>query len=64
MGELLEFRQRPRRGRVAPENGREAQILFFTGVRYERHVEEPEPQTPERCGNKEGSKRRRKRASA
>lgn len=44
MGELILFRPRP--GRIlqkdAPQS-REAQIMFFTGVRYERMIDPPAP---------------------
>ena len=64
MGEMIEFRQTARtaRARPASEATTGARILLFTGVRYERHADEPEPQTPE--PSKDGTRRRRKRASA
>ncbi len=43
MGEILAFEESRRgfRRRHATEGANEAQILFFTGVRYERHEETP-----------------------
>ncbi len=38
MGEILTFRQSPRRRIVSTDSG-EAEILFFLGVRYERTSE-------------------------
>jgi hypothetical protein len=46
MGEVILFRPRP--GRTQPRGSpalKEAQIMFFTGVRYERMIEPPP--TPE-----------------
>jgi hypothetical protein len=42
MGRVLSF-QAPARStrRIEPSVGPKGQILFFTGVRYERHPEEP-----------------------
>jgi hypothetical protein len=46
MGRVLSF-QAPARStrRIEPSIGPRGQILFFTGVRYERHPEEPKRPT-------------------
>ena len=38
MGEIIAIRAQKRRSPVAPSGG--AEILFFTGVRYQRAIEE------------------------
>ena len=63
MGEIVLFRSatRPRGNTVAPQGP--AEILFFTGVRYERHDDDsggPKRRDPE--GAAPRRPRRRKRA--
>lgn len=66
MGEIIAFQTPKRRCRVAPSGG--AQILFFTGVRYQRGIEDgpspiAEPGSPRedgRRGRVGGGKRRRR----
>jgi len=66
MGEIIAIRAQKRRSQVAPPGG--AEILFFTGVRYQRAVDETpppldEPRSPEadgRRGGVGGGKRRRR----
>jgi hypothetical protein len=63
MGEILPFRieSRPRAATVAPQGP--AEILFFTGVRYERHDDGPSgPQSRASTGTAPRRQRRRKRA--
>jgi hypothetical protein len=43
MGEIITFPAERVRRATSTDEGHAAQILFFTGVRYER--EEPKPQT-------------------
>lgn len=52
MGHLLRFPSggAPRRNLAPQETS--AQILFFTGVRYERAQEEPKPRTRKRRAQK------------
>ncbi len=40
MGELIAFKERPRRKTVEPAPAEGAQILFFLGVRYCRQEED------------------------
>lgn len=63
MGEIVPFRceSRPRAAAAAPEGP--AQILFFLGVRYERHDDESGgPQKRNPPGASPRRQRRRKRA--
>jgi len=55
MAEVITFPAERVRRASAPDGSKPAQILFFTGVRYERQDEAPQRQ-PSRA------KRRRKRA--
>lgn len=62
MGEIVAFRRPKHRGRVPPTGG--AEILFFTGVRYQRGIEPAppplaEPRPPRRDGGGGGKRRRR-----
>jgi hypothetical protein len=63
MGDILSFQVRPRADRrldQVPVGG--AQILFFTGVRYERMEATPEvPEKPVGGGKTSGSGRTRRR---
>jgi hypothetical protein len=44
MGALIYLPDRPESTRSSsPRRAQEAQILFFTGIRYERHDSEEEP---------------------
>jgi len=66
MGEIVAFRRPRHRGQVPPAGG--AEILFFTGVRYQRGIEPSpppfaEPLSPRRDGGRGGvgrGKRRRR----
>ncbi len=59
MGELVQFRQtRPARAR---ETGGAAEILFFTGVRYERMAETPPNNGHPSSNDGLSPKRKRKR---
>lgn len=62
MGDVVSFPRRRLQGpaRVDADGGEAAQILFFTGVRYQRM---PEATPPSAHGGQpsEGGKRRRKR---
>ena len=66
MGDVIEFRplaSGARQGRKVAETIGECRILFFTGVRYERHAEPeaevpgPRASTKSRVGPKRGKKR-------
>ena len=62
MGEIYAIRAQKRRSPVTPSGG--AEILFFTGVRYQRAIEEEpssaaEPRSPPPNG---GGRRRRRGA--
>ena len=63
MGQVIAFRPREPSDR-APSDERAAEILFFTGVRYERHEREakaPDPLSPdERRGRGRLGRRRRR----
>jgi hypothetical protein len=63
MGEILPFRIEPRpRAATVPPQG-PAEILFFTGVRYERHDDGAGgPQSRAPAGASPRRQRRRKRA--
>lgn len=57
MGEIVAFRGPKNRARIPPHGG--ADILFFTGVRYQRGVEPApspiaEPRSPRRDGGRGG----------
>jgi hypothetical protein len=63
MGEILPFRieSRPRAAKVPPQGP--AEILFFMGVRYERHDDGTSgPQSRAPAGAAPRRQRRRKRA--
>ena len=67
MGDIVEFK--PASGRKAQSNGdgasaKSADILFFTGVRYERQAEDNarDGKTPGEGANGSGSRKRRRRA--
>jgi hypothetical protein len=58
---VIPFRMPAGRARVSSD-GRRGEILFFTGVRYERQVEPgPEPLTPGVSDGQTGARRRRRR---
>jgi len=60
MGEVMAFRPRDEGARGPAREGA-AQILFFTGVRYQRddaHAAAPAPQRPPRQANRGGRRRR------
>jgi hypothetical protein len=63
MGEIVPFRRNGRqRATAAPQDG-PAQILFFLGVRYERHDDgSGEPRRRDPAGAAPRRQRRRKRA--
>jgi hypothetical protein len=63
MGEILPFQQRSRpRAAFHPPEG-PAEILFFLGVRYERHDDGTNgPQSHKPVGSTQRRPRRRKRA--
>ena len=49
---VLPFARQPRRSRpVREETGPRGEIVFFTGVRYERHGPAPDPTPPARRGS-------------
>jgi hypothetical protein len=61
MGDLIAFRTPRHRGREPPRGGT-AQILFFTGVRYERVIDDGRPvvkppSAPQQRGGRKGKKR-------
>jgi len=62
MGEIIAIRAQKRRSPVASSGG--AEILFFTGVRYQRAIEEEpsaaEPRSPQPNGGVGGGRRRRR----
>jgi hypothetical protein len=66
MGEIVAFRRPKHNYQVPPKGG--AEILFFTGVRYQRGIEHAsspvsEPRSPEQGGGSGGvggGKRRRR----
>jgi hypothetical protein len=63
MGQVIAFRQREPGGRATVERSA-AEILFFTGVRYERHDSEakaPEPNSPDEGRGRGRLGRRRRR---
>ena len=67
MGEIVEFRANPvRKTQSGGEAGAgaNAEILFFTGVRYERQAEDNarDGKTPGEGANGSGSRKRRRRA--
>jgi hypothetical protein len=67
MGEIVPFCRDGRRAEAAPRDdsarGGPAQILFFLGVRYERHDDGPgEPRRRDPAGAAPRRQRRRKRA--
>ncbi len=58
---VIPFRMPSRRSAVS-NDGPRGEILFFTGVRYERQVEpSPEPLTPGVSDGQAGARRRRRR---
>jgi hypothetical protein len=62
MGKVIAFRPRQQAAR-APSKGGDAQILFFTGVRYQRHDPEagsPAPERPSPQVSRGGGRRRRR----
>jgi hypothetical protein len=61
MSVILHFPKQPKPRSQTSLEGREgtAQILFFTGVRIERHGEDEQASRPQRGGST-GGKRRRK----
>jgi hypothetical protein len=63
MGDVVSFphRKPPASSRVEPDSGKSAQILFFTGVRYQRMAEATPPKASGGHPSSEGGKRRRKR---
>ena len=63
MGEIVPFRREKRlRITAVPQDG-SAQILFFLGVRYERHDDGPDgPRKRDPAGATPRRQRRRKRA--
>jgi hypothetical protein len=63
MGDVILFRLRKRPGstRSTEGEGRAGQILFFTGVRYQRMSETAHEETGGRRPSSEGGRRRRKR---
>ena len=61
MGVVIGFPQPSRANAPPRESGEPAQILFFTGVRYQRMTEAPPAGHDGRSPTREGGKRRRKR---
>jgi hypothetical protein len=59
MGEVIAFRRRQQAARAPSEDGA-AQILFFTGVRYERDDPNAESPAPQRPSRRSGGRRGRK----
>jgi hypothetical protein len=65
MGDLIAFRSQRPSGQARP-SGAGAEILFFTGVRYQRMTEDPpslnaEPQQPQQGGKTGGPGRAKRR---
>jgi hypothetical protein len=65
MGDLIAFRSQRPSGQARP-SGLGAEILFFTGVRYQRMSEEPPssnaaPQHPQESGKRGGPGRAKRR---
>ncbi len=60
MGVVIGFPKQIQANAPPREGGQPAQILFFTGVRYQR-MSEPKPGEDDGRSPREGGKRRRKR---
>lgn len=61
MGLLIGFPQQTMANSPPRANGGSAQILFFTGVRYQRMSDPAPSENDGRSPTREGGKRRRKR---
>lgn len=61
MGEVIFFRRSERPARPRGTQAATAQILFFTGVRYERMTDAPRTNNKRPSVGGLGAKRRRKR---
>ena len=61
MGQVIAFPQPTRANAPPREPGASAQILFFTGVRYQRMSDPAPGEHDGRSPHRDGSKRRRKR---
>jgi hypothetical protein len=63
MSVIIPFKLRPRQHAGQSEPNGTAQILLYTGVRYERHEEpQPAPATPSGISGNGQSRRTRRRA--
>lgn len=61
MGVVIAFPKQSRASAPPQRDGRAAQILFFTGVRYQRMSEPAPGELDGASPTREGGKRRRKR---
>jgi hypothetical protein len=61
MGVVIEFSRQTQANAPPRSDGRSAQILFFTGVRYQRMSDPAPGQNDGQSPTREGGKRRRKR---